>query len=240
MHPHLIINAVAYIKELPVPSLELVSHDLCPYVQRAVIALTEKGIEFRRTYVDLAAKPDWFLRISPLGKVPLLKVGDDVIFESAVILEYLEETQPRPLYPADPLARARQRAFIEFGSAILSDIWGLEIAPNRDVLDARVEALAQKFARIEDELGRGPWFAGEAFGLVDAVFAPVLRYFDSFDAIFDHGILAHKPKIAAWRAALAARPSVRGAVSADYRDRLDRFIRGQNSALAALMTSEAA
>jgi len=174
------------------------------------------------------------------GKVPLLKVGDDVIFESAVILEYLEETQPRPLYPADPLARARQRAFIEFGSAILSDIWGLEIAPNRDVLDARVEALAQKFARIEDELGRGPWFAGEAFGLVDAVFAPVLRYFDSFDAIFDHGILAHKPKIAAWRAALAARPSVRGAVSADYRDRLDRFIRGQNGALAALMTSKAA
>src|SRR5262249_47396903 len=150
----------------------------------------------------------------------------------------------------DTLARARQRAFIEFGSAILSDIWGLEIAPNRDVLDARVEALAQKFARIEDELGRGPWFAGEAFGLVDAVFAPVLRYFDSFDAIFDHGILAHKPKIAAWRgprgaraarwgAGLAARSGGRGAVSADYRARLDRFTRGKNGALGALMTSRA-
>ena len=95
------------------PKLQLVSHDLCPYVQRAAIALTEKGVAFERSYVDLAAKPDWFLRISPLGKVPLLKVGDEVIFKSAVILEYLEETQPRPLYPADPLTRARQRASID-------------------------------------------------------------------------------------------------------------------------------
>jgi glutathione S-transferase len=220
--------------------LELVSHDLCPYVQRAVIALAEKGVPFRGTYVDLAAKPDWFSRMSPLGKVPLLKVGDDVIFESAVILEYLEETQPRPLYPAEPLARARHRAFIEFGSAILSDIWGVEIAPNRETLDAKTKALSEKFSRIEGELGQGPWFAGQAFGLVDAVFAPAFRYFESFDAIFDHGILANKPKVAAWRAGLLARPSVRGAVASDYRDRLDRFIRAQNGALATLMTRKAA
>src|SRR5215813_4768403 len=97
----------------PIPKLTLLSHDLCPYVQRAVIALTEKGVPFDRVIIDLADKPDWFLAISPLGKVPLLKVGDEVIFESAVILEYLEETQPNPLYPADPLARARHRGMIE-------------------------------------------------------------------------------------------------------------------------------
>src|SRR5215470_12261451 len=147
-------------KEVPMDKLTLISHDLCPYVQRAVIALTEKGVPFDRVYIDLNAKPDWFLAISPLGKVPLLKVGDHVIFESAVILEYLEETQARPLYPADPLARARQRAMIEFGSAILSDIWGLEIAPTREVASAKIEALRQKFARLERELDSGPWFAG--------------------------------------------------------------------------------
>jgi glutathione S-transferase len=222
------------------PRLQLISHDLCPYVQRAVIALAEKGVAFERIDVDLAAKPDWFLRLSPLGKVPLLKVEDEVIFESAVILEYLEETQPRPLYPAAPLARARQRAFIEFGSAILSDIWGMEIAQDRGALDAKVKALADKFARVETQLGLGPWFAGETFGLVDAVFGPVFRYFESFDAILDHGILAQKPKVAAWRAALRVRPSVRDAVVPDYRDRLDRFIRRQNGALAALMTRVAA
>jgi glutathione S-transferase len=49
--------------------LTLVSHHLCPYVQRAAIALTEKGVPFERRHVDLSTKPDWFLAISPLGKV---------------------------------------------------------------------------------------------------------------------------------------------------------------------------
>jgi glutathione S-transferase len=224
--------------------LTLISHDLCPYVQRAVIALTEKGVPFDRVCIDLAAKPDWFLAISPLGKVPLLRVDDEVIFESAVILEYLEETQGNPLYPADPLARARHRAMIEFGSAILSDIWGLEIAPTRDVAVARIEALRQKFARLERDLdidlGDGPWFAGETFGLVDAVFGPVFRYFDLFDRILDHGIFAATPKVNAWRAALAARPSVRAAVVPDYLERLERFIAKQNGYLAGLLTKRAA
>src|SRR5258707_1231192 len=168
--------------------LTLISHDLCPYVQRAVIALMEKAVPFDRVDIDLARKPDWFLAISPLGQVPLLKVDDAVIFESAVILEYLEETQPKPLHPVDPLARAKHRAMIELASAILSDIWGLEIAPTRDVAAARIEALRQKLARLEQELGEGPWFTGESFSLVDAAFGPVLRYFDLLDRILDHGI----------------------------------------------------
>ncbi len=225
---------------MSMPKLMLISHDLCPYVQRAVIALTEKEVAFDRIYVDLANKPDWFLAISPLGKVPLLRVGPDVIFESAVILEYLEETQPRPLYPIDPLQRARHRAMIEFGSAILSDIWNLEIAPARDTAEARIEALRQKFARLERDFGNGPWFAGECFGLVDAVFGPVFRYFDLFDRILDHGVFNNAPRIAAWRAALASRPSVRQAVSADYAERLERFVTLRNGYLAALLPRRAA
>ena len=73
-------------------TLRLISHDLCPYVQRAAISLSEKGVNFERTYIDLANKPDWFLAISPLGKTPVLLADDVPIFESAVILEYLEET----------------------------------------------------------------------------------------------------------------------------------------------------
>ncbi len=107
--------------------LKLVSHDLCPYVQRAAIALDEKGVPFERINVDLANKPDWFTTLSPLGKVPLLKVerregSEAVLFESAVILECLEETLPGPLHPDDPLVRARHRSWIEFGSACLGAI----------------------------------------------------------------------------------------------------------------------
>src|SRR6266404_4916849 len=90
--------------------LTLVSHHLCPYVQRAAISLAEKGMPFERISIDLANKPAWFRATSPLGKVPLLRVNgngnETVIFESAVILEFLEETAANPLHPADPLTRA--------------------------------------------------------------------------------------------------------------------------------------
>src|SRR5215469_1520462 len=95
-------------------ALLLVSHKLCPYVQRAVISLSEKQVRFERIDVDLSNKPDWFKALSPLGKTPVLKVGSSAIFESAVILEYLEETQSGPLHPKDPLKRAEHRAAIEF------------------------------------------------------------------------------------------------------------------------------
>ena len=102
-------------------SLKLISHKLCPYVQRAVIALKEKGVPFERIDIDLANKPDWFLKLSPLGKVPVLVVttdeGEVALFESNVICEYIEETQGgAKLHPADPLKRAEHRAWMEFGS----------------------------------------------------------------------------------------------------------------------------
>jgi len=214
--------------------LTLISHKLCPYVQRAVIALTEKGVPFERRDIDLANKPDWFKAISPLGKTPVLLVGDTAIFESAVILEYLEETQSNPLHPADPLARAEHRAWIEFGSAILNDIAGLYSAADEAVFDSKVTALRGKFARVEMRLN-GLWFDGERFSLVDAVFGPVFRYFDAFDRIADFGIFAGLPKIAAWRAALASRPSVQGAVSPEYPALLWEFYRTRGSHLSRLI-----
>ena len=218
------------------PALTLISHTLCPYVQRAVISLTEKGVPFTRRDVDLANKPDWFKAVSPLGKTPVLLVGDGgtAIFESAVIFEYLEETQPNVLHPADPLARAEHRAWIEFGSAILNDIAGLYNAPDAAAFSAKTQALRLKFARVEARL-RGPWFDGARFSLVDAVFGPVFRYFDAFDRVGDFGILTGLPKITAWRAALAARPSVQRAVSPEYPALLWDFLRLRGSHLSRLI-----
>ena len=220
----------------PMPELTLISHHLCPYVQRAAIALAEKGVPFERINIDLADKPDWFREISPLGKVPLLKVAHEdgsetVIFESAVILEYLEETLPNPLHPADPLERARHRGWIEYGSATLNRIARFYSAPNPTALANEASELATMFARVEAELGDGPWFAGAKFSLVDTVYGPILRYFDVIDHIGNFGILTSKPKLAAWRDALAQRPSVRDAVTPDYPDRLLAFFEKKRSAL---------
>jgi glutathione S-transferase len=150
--------------------LKLISHKLCPYVQRAVIALTEKGVSFERIDIDLANKPDWFLGISPLGKTPVLQVGETAIFESAVILEYLEETQPKPLHPSDPLRRAEHRGWIEFGSAVLGDIAGFYSAPDKAAFKAKASQLEQRFARLEARVAASPWFDGESFSLVDRCF----------------------------------------------------------------------
>ena len=214
--------------------LKLISHALCPYVQRAVIALAERGVPFERIDIDLNNKPDWFLKISPLGKVPVLQVGDKVVFESAVILEYLEETLPNPLHPKDALARAEHRAWIEFGSAVLGDIWGLETVSDEAAFKAKAIQAETRLARLEERLVATPWFDGEAFSLVDAVFAPAFRYFDVFDEIGDFGILANKPKIARWRKSLRERPSVRDAVSSDYQDRLRAFMKVHGSYLSRL------
>ena len=220
--------------------LKLISHKLCPYVQRAVIALTEKGVAFERIDVDLANKPDWFLKISPLGRTPVLQVGDTAIFESAVILEYLEETEPKPLHPADPLRRAEHRGWIEFGSAVLNDIAGLYSAPDEAAFKTKTAQLEARFARLEARVVAAPWFDGDKFSLVDAVFGPVFRYFDVFDEIGDFGILAGKLRLARWRASLAARPSVKSAVSSEYPALLSDFLKRRNSWISRLQARAAA
>lgn len=211
--------------------LTLVSHALCPYVQRAAIVLAEKSLPFERREIDLARKPDWFLRISPLGKTPVLLVGDTPVFESAVICEYLDEAHEPRLHPAPALARARHRAWMEFGSGLLNLIGAFYSAPDEAALQARAAEIHQRLKQLEAVLGAGPYFAGPHFGLVDAVFGPVFRYFEVFDTLGDFGIWQGLPRIQAWRQALAVRPSVASAVHADYPQRLQAFLRARGSAL---------
>ncbi len=112
---------------------------------------------------------------------------------------------------------------------MLNDIAGFYAAPDEATFKAKTSQLEQRFARLEARVAAAPWFDGEHFSLVDAVFGPVFRYFDVFDDIADFGILAGKPKLARWRQALAARPSVRAAVSADYPALLRDFLDRRNS-----------
>lgn len=217
-------------------SLVLASHALCPYVQRAAIVLAEKDVPFERRDIDLANKPDWFLKVSPLGKTPVLLVGDESIFESAVICEYLEETALPRLHPANALHRAQHRSWMEFGSALLNLIGAFYNAADEPALVARAAEIRARLAQIEVALGKGPYFAGESFSIVDAVFGPVFRYFDVFDAIDDFGFWDGLPNVQRWRRALATRPSVAGAVRTDYRDLLGGFLLARGSALSQRMT----
>lgn len=212
----------------------LISFKLCPYVQRVAIALAEKGIAFDLVYVDLANKPDWFTAISPLGKVPLLKVDDHdrsaVLFESNVILEYLEDIGTgRPMHPAEPLQRAIHRAWMEFGSSLLGDIWSLEIATTADAYERAHASLSRKLATLEAMLQAEPYFFGADFMFIDAVFAPAFRYFEVFDRYSPTLMLKQYPKVTAWRRTLSQRTSVAGAVVPEYHELLEDFLRNKDA-----------
>ncbi|GAB4378235.1 MAG: glutathione S-transferase family protein [Elainellaceae cyanobacterium] len=209
---------------MSISKLELISHHLCPYVQRAVITLLEKEIPYQRTYIDLSNKPDWFRQISPLGKVPLLKVDDQVLFESAVICEYLDEITPGSLHPTDPLTKAKHRAWIEFGSSILNTIAGFYNAATAEALEQKRCELVEKFTWIERNWQGDRYFAGDRFSLVDAVYGPIFRYFDVFDTIADFQFFVNTPNVQTWRQALQVRPSIQQAVTEDYPERLRIFL----------------
>ncbi len=229
------------MKRSTTPSYTLVSHTLCPYVQRAAIVLTEKGIAFKRKDVDLAHKPQWFLDCSPLGKTPVLLVEDQALFESAAICDYLDETCSSALHPDDALVRAQHRAWVAFASETLQSIAGFYSAPDEQTLIAKAGDLRAKFDQLERALVQanqdGAFFGGQHFCMVDAAFAPVFRYFDVFDQIADFGILSHAPRVHAWRLALQVRPSVVGAVNAQYPELLRSFLAQRRGALAARMLS---
>lgn len=241
------MNAAAPEPVAAAPGLTLISHALCPYVQRVAIVLHEKGLAFERRTIDLAHKPDWFLEVSPLGKTPVLQVRGESLFESAVICEYLEEVAMPALHPQEPLQRARHRAWMEFGSTVLSGIGAFYNAPSEALLRDRAQDLRARFVQLEQVLAErphaGPYFAGPGFGMVDGVFGPVFRYFDVLDSVpgmADFALWQGLPQVARWRAALAARASVQQAVGADYAEGLRAFLFARGSALSRRMGAPAA
>jgi glutathione S-transferase len=221
--------------------LELVSFKLCPFVQRSVITLLYKNVPFTLTYIDLADPPEWFRHISPLGKVPLLKVGTRaVLFESAVINEYLDETTPGRLHPEDPLQRAVNRAWIEFCSACLADLYQLTIADNETKYEEQRQSLLTKLRRLEGELHPSPYCNGPAFSLADAAFAPLLMRLDLMNRAHRFYEPGEFPRLAAWKDSLMALPAVQDSVIPDFENVYLDYFRGRGGYFAGFLSAGAA
>lgn len=217
----------------------LISHVLCPYVQRSIITLEEKSIPFTRTDIDLANKPAWFKQRSPMGKVPILIVDDNrALFESSVICEYLDEVTENSLHPMDSFEKAHHRALIELGSAILNNIASLYNAKDKTSFQSIHTEIQGKFQFIEKELSGKSFFSGEIFHLIDAVYGPIFRYFKVFDSFTELNTFAHLPKCQLWRKALSQRKSVKHAVSENYSALLIQFLINRDSYISELIRSE--
>ncbi len=200
----------------------LISFDLCPYVQRAVITLKYKQVDFQITYIDLSQPPEWFLAISPMGKVPVLTVDGTALFESAVIIEYLDETNPPPLHPQDPLQRAYHRAWMEFGSHLLGRQYRLLTLSEPTPWEHERQALLSDLQQLEKQLAdvsEKPFFNGKGFSLIDAAYAPLFMRLALMNRYHPLGVLDHLPKTTQWSDALLALPAVQDSVMADFAER---------------------
>ena len=204
---------------------ELVSFKLCPFVQRSVIVMLEKGVPFDITYIELSNPPQWFREISPLGKVPLLKVDDTVLFESAVIMEYLDEVNPPSMHPADPLRKAHNRAWIEFISGLFMCQYNLAMsAQDRAAFDAQCNELRGKLRQLEQQVA-GPLFNGAAMSLADASIAPFFMRMKLLESWYPLNLMKDLPKVAEWSHQLTARPSVQQSVVTEFSDLYRNHIR---------------
>ena len=151
---------------------KLISFKVCPFVQRSVILLKEKGVDYDIEFIDVYNPPEWFLKLSPTGKVPILVVDDTILFESAVIGEYLEEVYPPAIHPSDPLLKAQNRAWMEYTSPLYMGFFNLIMAKDKETVDSALEDFKKNLAGLSEAKAQQPWFNGDEFSMVDIAAAP--------------------------------------------------------------------
>lgn len=218
--------------------LKLVGLAICPFVQRSVITLRHKQVDFEIQYIDLNNPPEWFMALSPLGKVPLLILDDEkVLFESAVINEFIDDVTPPSIKPADAFLLAQNRAWIEFGSnCLIQQYQWMTATTEADFSNART-VIKGSLKHLEKCLGTGPWFNGANFSLVDTAFAPLFmryRLFEHRQKILD---AARFPKISAWADRLLALPEVQQSVVPDFAELYLDWLGGQTGFGPTLLTA---
>lgn len=200
------------------PALRLISFNLCPFVQRSVILLKEKGIDFELTYINLKEKPDWFLEISPLGKVPVLLVDGTPVFESAVIAEYLDETVTPQLHPIAPLTKAIHRSWIEFSSTLIMAQYRYLMADTDEQREKERLAIYDGLTLLSEQCDPvGPFFTGQTLCLMDTTIAPL---FMRMDILIENENIEFYPnaRIKQWAAALKEKNTVKQSVIEEFKE----------------------
>lgn len=203
--------------------IEIISAEVCPFAQRSRMVLIEKGVDFSLTEVDLDNKPDWFSQVSPYGKVPVVRHGDNVIWESSIINEYLDECYPEPaLMPAAPTARAAARIWIDYcNGKWLPTMYKLLTAQEPEEQDRlRAEVLGQ-FQFIESaalaRFDSRPYWLGETVSLVDVSYYPFFERLPVWREYRDLEIPDTCTRLRRWLDAMFIRESAKATSNrADY------------------------
>lgn len=217
--------------------LELISFKLCPFVQRAVIVLNEKGVDYDITYIDLKNPPEWFKEISPLGQVPVLKVDDEVLFESSVIQEYLDEVTPPSLHPKESLLKAKNRAWIAFAGDLNMDVFRMIQSKNEEGFQKPYQAIIKKLARVETEHSGKDFFNGSQFALIDSSYAPIMMRLNLVTKHCGIDFLSQAPKLQAWSDKLLSMDCIQKSVVDNFEQIFTGMLGSVDGYLATRLTS---
>lgn len=202
-----------------------------------------KDVEFEVTFINLLEKPDWFLKISPHGKVPVLKIGEDILFESNAIAEFLDETVSPRLHPEDPIERARNRAWTDYVSSFARALNGVYYTKTREEMEDGLAKAPKTIERLEEALTRqrdlndGPYFNGPNLSLVDCAYAPFLQRFLIADGYLRTGLLDNFPKVKKWADALLSNETVIGAVAPEFLKEFEESLRRRKFYVASLLAN---
>ena len=202
-----------------------------------------KEVEFEVTYINLRDKPGWFLEISPHGKVPVLKIDGEILFESNAIAEYLDEVAPPQCHPQDPIERAQNRAWTDFVGDFAKALSSTYYTKSRAETDAAIEASPKAIAKLEAALASrqdngGPYFNGPNLSLVDAAYAPFLQRFEIVERVLQTGLLKDFPLVQAWSDTLLADERVTGSVVSNFEDEFHANLIRREFYVASLLQSD--
>ena len=204
--------------------IKIVSFKICPFVQRVTALLEAKGIPYDIEFIDLSAKPQWFLDISPTGQVPLLiNEAGEALFESDAIVEYIDEITMPLVADVSPEQRARDRAWSYQASKHYLVQCSTMQSKDKSVLAEREAKLTKAFERAENQLGSGPFFNGETLGNVDIAWIPLLHRAQIVREQSGYDFLARYPKTRAWQAALAYTGLYAKSVAEDFEEKFSDF-----------------
>lgn len=148
-----------------------------PHSHRARIVLAEKGVTFDLLEVDTILQPQTLLEVNPYNTVPTLLDRDLVLYESAIIMEYLDERFPHPpLMPVYPVARARSRLMLYRIDRDWYTLMNKILDPNVSEAekDPVRQELKESLTSVVPLFNDSPFFLSEEFSLVDCAMAPLL------------------------------------------------------------------
>ncbi|CAD8198553.1 unnamed protein product [Paramecium octaurelia] len=197
-------------------SLTLVSFNICPYVLRVVAALNHLKIPYEIKYIDLENKPEWFVKASPLEKVPILFVGETVLFESLVILDYINTLAPQSLLPADNLQKALNRARAEFSGEIISTFWGVFSAKTEEQFKNNFAELKWYFEKLEGWLSQSKFIFGNELTLADFAYAPIFTLLDAIKPLLKLNVFEGFPRLQEYSQQILSLPGVQSSKVENY------------------------